>query len=406
MISEVNSERRYGYAEIAENLRVSIEEGRYREGVLLPTERELQDEFDVSRTTVRRGLQALVDMGWAESSPNRGVIARNGPRQNRTANIAFIVHAGTLNRYLFLELNRHLQEKGFHLVHIDSLTHTVEGAINYACENDFACAIIWPMKGYLDPELLDTSSFKLPIINVQHRFPNFETDLVTEDHFHGGFLAAKHLIAQGRKRIAITGMLDMLQTNHQRFSGYMIGIFDSGLSPEVSDYAFCFTSNMAKPDMRTLANRLRDKDRPDAVFVMDDFLVPYVAETIKEAGLSVPEDVAIVAFGNDVPYSFGQTNLSTISINWDLVAEATAKQALARIEGSTLPAQTMALPVELIVRGSCGAPKSEWIDRPFYSHDNNLAYAPSVPHTGYQTRAQINQTFSSDLFKAEGLLKQ
>lgn len=406
MISEVSTGRRYGYAEIAEALREDIEAGKFREGVLLPTERELQDHFDVSRTTVRRGLQALVDMGWAESSPNRGVIARNGPRQNKTANIAFIVHGGTLNRYLFLELNRHLQKKGFHLVHVDSLEHTVEGAINYAYENDFACAIIWPMKGYLDPELLNRSAAKMPIVNVQHRFPNFETDLVTEDHFNGGFIAAKHLIAQGRKRVAITGMLDMLQTNHQRFSGYMIGIFDSGLSPEVSDYAFCFTSNMPKPDMRALANRLNDSDRPDAIFVMDDFLVPYVAETIEAAGLTVPEDISIVAFGNDVPYSFGQTNLSTISINWDHVADAAANLALSRIDGNTSPPQTIALPVELIVRGSCGAPSSEWMNKPFFSHDNNLAYAPPVPHTGYLTREQINQTFSSDLFKAEGLLKQ
>lgn len=153
--------------------------------------------------------------------------------------------------------------------------------------------------------------------------------------------------------------------------------------------------------MTALANRLKAPDRPDAVFVLDDFLVPYVAQTISEAGLSVPNDVAIVAFGNDVPYYFGEPALTTVSMDWDKVADATAKLVLSRLNGDLAPVQTIALPVELITRGSCGAPKTEWSKEPFYTHINSLAYAMPETNTGYQP---VKHKFSPDQFKAEGNL--
>lgn len=368
--------KRVGYAEVAESLRSLIEEGKVKEGSLLPTERELRSRYDVSRTTVRRGLQALVDMGWAENSPNRGVIAKSGPRHRISSNVAFIDHSYSLNKYLFLALNQRLQRHGYHLVHVDSHTHSTEGAIKYAADNDFACCIAWPKKANLDLTALGDSTSRCPLITVQHQFPNLESDLVTEDHYQGGYLAATHLAAQGRKRIAVTGMLDILRTNHLRFSGYMQGLFDSGINPNVADYAFCLTSDMTAPDLRVLKARLQDADRPDAIFVLDDFVVPYVARLLEQLGLSVPDDVAIVAFGNDVPYQFGKTQLTTVSIDWDAVADSIVDQAIARLNGDNGPAQTFALPVDLIVRGSCGAPTSQWQGKPFFSHDNNLMFAP------------------------------
>lgn len=398
--SKKTSSSRTGYQDVADVLRREIREGKISEGSLLPTERDLQVRFQTSRTTVRRALQALVDSGWAEASPNRGVLARRGPLSTATKNVAYIDHAETVNHLLFLALNRRFQESGYHLVHVDSHQHGVEGAINYAYRQGFAGAVIWPKTGDLNAELIAESASHMPIVTVRHSFPFFRTDVVTEDSFAGGALATQHLINLGRKRICVTGMLDMLSTNHERFSGYMVGLMRNDQQPTAADYVFCFTSDMAEPDTRLLEYRMRQPDHPDAIFVLDDFLVPYVAEAVERCGLRIPEDVAIVAFGNDAPYEFNGTRLTTVLVNWEKVAEMAVNRLRERLDGDHSPAVTVSIPVELIVRGSCGAPRDQWSDIPFFLHANSFMFAQPEhgrrPWSPDQARVNVASTLGSD----------
>ncbi|MCU0315876.1 MAG: GntR family transcriptional regulator [Fimbriimonadaceae bacterium] len=373
--SRLTDSSRNGYHEVAAALRRDIRDGKIGSGSLLPTERELQDRFTTSRTTVRRALQSLVDSGWAEASPNRGVLAKQGRPQASTTNIAFIDHAETVNQPLFMALNKRLQDVGYHLVHVDSHRFTVEGAITYAHAQGFAGAIIWPKTSYLHLPQVQSALALMPVVNIRHSFPNAATDVVSEDGFDGGHLVASHLARMGSRRVAVTGMLDMLSTNHERFAGYQIGLMDNEIQPSSADYVFCFTSDMVQPDTRLLEFRLSQPDRPDAVFVLDDFLVPFVAKAIERCGLRVPEDVRVVAFGNDVPYDFGGVGLTTILVDWELVADAAVRRLVARLHGDHSAHKKVKIPVRLVVRGSCGASPATWENIPYFSHANSFAYA-------------------------------
>ncbi|MEE3849372.1 GntR family transcriptional regulator [Gordonia sp. LSe1-13] len=66
------------YRVLAATLRARIAEGRYRDGVRLPTESELSDEFGLSRQTVRRAFQDLVAEGAVYRVPGRGTFATEG----------------------------------------------------------------------------------------------------------------------------------------------------------------------------------------------------------------------------------------------------------------------------------------------------------------------------------------
>lgn len=66
------------YRSLAATLRAQIAEGRYRDGVRLPTESELSDEFGLSRQTVRRAFQDLVAEGAVYRVPGRGTFANEG----------------------------------------------------------------------------------------------------------------------------------------------------------------------------------------------------------------------------------------------------------------------------------------------------------------------------------------
>jgi LacI family transcriptional regulator len=327
---------------------------------LFPTERELREEFSVSRSTIRRALKALIDSGWAESSPNRGVIAKQGPAPGRTTNVAYVDHGQSIHRYLFFLVGQLLQRRGYHLVHVDSEILGVEGALEYAAEQGFCAAFVWSKKGYPDPERLKRVQAEIPIIAVNHGLPTFPTDLVTEDNFGGGRLAAGHLAKYGRKRIAISGMMDMLNINHDRFSGYLMGLFDAGLSPSPRDFLFCFTSGMDVPDMEPLVRRLHDPDRPDAIFVLQDMFAHAVVDAVFSAGLRIPEDVAVIAFGTDTPLRIDDVALSIVAIDMEAIAEACVERFILRMENPLRPPTVLTLPVKLVEHGSCGEPPHEW----------------------------------------------
>ncbi|MDR3691046.1 MAG: GntR family transcriptional regulator [Fimbriimonas sp.] len=349
-------EKGQGYQAIAEELREQIRSGRYAPGVFLPTEKELQSSFGVSRSTIRRALAALADSGWADVHPKRGVAACLGPNQELAGSVAFIDHADLINERVFFGISRALHGTGLHLSHVDSRVYGVEGAIEYAAEIGCAAAYIWSKTGFPDVARVERARQKMPIIALSHRLGAVQTDLITEDNLNDAAAIVRHLAQQGRRRIGVSGMMDMLEVNHDRFSGYLKGLFDSDLMPHPVDFLFCVTSGGGPEETSLLTRRLMDVDRPDALFVLQDMCVPAVVEAIFEAGLRVPEDVAVVAFGGEAPLQIDDVGLTSMVVDWPLFASECVRVLLERLRRPNQPYSRVAVSTTLVVRGSCGAP--------------------------------------------------
>ncbi|MCX7800117.1 MAG: GntR family transcriptional regulator [Fimbriimonadales bacterium] len=345
---------------IEQTLRERIRRREIPIGAILPTERELQAEFGVSRSTVRRALSLLVQSGWAEASPNRGAIAQHGPVEAPTRNVAFIDHGSGMQRDLFFAIGSRLQTHGYHLVHVDSRLHGVEGAIEYAAGHGFAAALVWSKVGFPDAARIEPLMADMPLLALDHSLQTVSTDLVTLDNFGGSREAVRHLASLGCRRIAITGMMDMLEVNHQRFSGWLMGLFDSGLEPKARDICFCLTSSARlDADTLTLERRLKDPDRPDGLFVMNDFLLPDVLQAAAGAGLRVPEDLAVAVFGRTWRPETGlEDRVAVVEIDWDAVADAVVRRLLVRLARPLTPPETIRLPVRLVPAASSG-PRAE-----------------------------------------------
>lgn len=345
---------------IAAELRERIRAGEFAPGMLLPTERELQEQYGVSRSTVRRAMSRLIQSGWAEALPNRGVAAKLGPAQDRTNNVAFVDHGDSMNVELFFKLNRRLQHRSFNLVHIDSRQHGFEGALELAVEGRFSGAVVWSKEGFPDRKRMQEVMRFMPVIAVDHGLRGIPTDLVGIDDFEGGRQLVHHLHRLGRRRIAITGMLDMLDVTHERLSGYLKGMFDVGLSPNTADFLFTHTSGMDSCETKFLESRLLDPDRPDALFVTNDSFLHGIVQCVFDAGLRVPEDIALVTYGGGARFTIDDVGLTYIEYPMSRVADIAVESLVARMENPNLPVQHLTMPVNLIVGGSCGAPRSTW----------------------------------------------
>lgn len=336
---------------IADELVGWIESGSVPVGAFFPTERELTERFGVSRTTVRRALGLVIEGGFAEGVPNRGVVARHG-RHSKSRMIAFIDGSTLVLGRLFVQMSAMLLELGYSLLHIDSSVMGVAEALEYAADKGAEAAFVWSFEGFPDPERTNAVASRIPVVALDHGIWRCPTDIVSLDNHRMAFELASHLAVSGRRRIAVSGMLDMLDATQERFNGYMHGCFENGIRPVVNDFLFTFTSGMVDTHTTALSRRLDEPDRPDAILVLQDQYVPDVAEVVFRKGLRVPEDLAIVAIGDDVALRVGGRGMTSAHCDWDDFARLAIDRLMARMRDPQGPPLRLIAKHEIIVRGT------------------------------------------------------
>jgi len=145
---------------------------------------------------------------------------------------------------------------------------------------------------------------------------------IVVDNHGGAMLAIEHLIATGRRRIAhISGPAGNLEAE-ARLAGYLEAMARAGLATTVVDGEFTQPSGHAAG-----VELARREPRPDAVFAGNDIMAVGTMLALQDAGLRVPEDVALIGF-DDVPIAaLVRPGLTTLRIR---IAE-TGRRALERL---------------------------------------------------------------------------
>jgi LacI family transcriptional regulator len=196
--------------------------------------------------------------------------------------------------------------------------------------------------------------FGHPYVLIDREFPGFPANFVGIDDEAAGRLATNHLIDQGCERIAhIRGREN--STGIRRFNGYCQALEDWGL-PFLEEYVVARNNVDTKSDeMGREAMQLLLKLRPipDGVFCYNDPLAIGAANAILEAGLRIPEDIALVRCGNLHYNSSLRVPLSSIDQHSQLIGERAGHMTLDLIEQKVRP-QPMSLILEpsLVMRKS------------------------------------------------------
>jgi LacI family transcriptional regulator len=175
------------------------------------------------------------------------------------------------------------------------------------------------------------------------------------DNVNAALNATRHLIDLGYKHVAtITGSKNSTVTA-DRLEGYKKALINAKREPDQSLIAegdFSEASGYAA--MKTLL-----PIKPDAVFAASDIMAAGAIRAIQEAGLHVPEDVAIVGF-DDIPLG-ALTNIQLTTIRQPIMKFGikAVELLIDVIENGTKPARRLILDTELVIRDSCGARKLE-----------------------------------------------
>lgn len=175
-----------------------------------------------------------------------------------------------------------------------------------------------------------------------------QVSYVTVDNIASAQLAVNHLVQLGRRRVAtITGQMD-IRDGRDRYLGYLRALEESGLP--VDENLIFFGRFDYVTGYEGMKHLLRHK--PDAVFAGGDTAAIGALRAIKEAGLRVPDDVAVVGFDDlDVALS-ANPPLTTIRHSVQLIGSTAARLLIDLIEERLEHPQHIIVPTELIVRAS------------------------------------------------------
>lgn len=196
---------------------------------------------------------------------------------------------------------------------------------------------------------------KTPYILLDRQFPGFESNFVGVDDIAVGTLATTHLIEQGCRRIAhIRG--PEISTAIGRQNGYKQALASHRMAPLPGHVISIGPSGDHVGDKAGYAaavKLLSLKPRPDGIFCFNDPVALGAMRAIFDAGLRVPEDVAVVGCGNLSYSDFLRVPLTSVDQNSKMIGKIAATQALKMAESKTpVPRKSALVAPQLVVRAS------------------------------------------------------
>ncbi len=206
----------------------------------------------------------------------------------------------------------------------------------------------------IDPRApIDIGNTGIPVIYALAQVTDPHTLSLLPDEAQGVYLAIEHLISLGRRHFAhISGP--------RRFQS--VRIRETAMRTVLTEHGFSL------PDTHILcgtwyerwgydaANLLLDSDpQIDAIFCGNDLIARGVVDRLRERGVRVPDDIAIVGFDNwDIIAEGTRPPLTTVDQNLRELGHVAATKLLAAIDGAQ-EVGVLHQPCRLIVRQSCGA---------------------------------------------------
>jgi DNA-binding LacI/PurR family transcriptional regulator len=237
-----------------------------------------------------------------------------------------------------------------------------EAAIQGFIDHRVAGAVLATRCSSLDRDALAGIARKrFPVVVVGPEFGGEGIDHVIASYRRGGFEATGHLIAAGRRRIAFLGSSADEPRPLLRFQGYLDALGEHGLRAERSLAVAPEKVAPEKPvawmshhDGYECMNRLLDLSKPpDAVFARNDYAATGALRAMRERGVRVPDDIALVGFDNVVCAAYSSPPLTTVNQFSFEQGKKAADLLLQRIESTRRrEPREERFPCELVVRES------------------------------------------------------
>jgi len=313
--------------------------------------RGLQDHPAISKKTKKRIFDLVEKWGYRSNQ-----VARN-LRQQQTKTIGVIVHELNSNfiTSVISGIEKVTSEAGYDLI----ITHSSEsmGKESANAKNLFNKRVDGLIAS-LSFETSDLDHFKpfidknVPLVFFDRVEQDGNNTVVIIDNARCGYIATQHLIEQGCKRIAFVTSSLRRNVYAERYRGYRDALFDNNI--KLDENLLYINDLSEKAGINAASAILKMNPMPDGAFITNDFVAAVCIRTLKEHGVRIPEDIAVVGFNNDYVGKLIDPALTTINYPGMDMGEIAARNLINHLKGLSNLHQTNTIIVrsELIVRKS------------------------------------------------------
>lgn len=196
------------------------------------------------------------------------------------------------------------------------------------------------------------ANLRVPLVLVDRSLDGVDADQLRVDHEQGAYLATRHLLELGHRRIVCIGGPASTQVAQLRAAGYQRALAEAGI--EAKAVVDCpFTSPAGHAAAQTL---LSAELRPTAIFAGNDMIALGVLRAAAERGLQVPQQLSVVGFDDIEVSRYLHPALTTVGQCIGQLGEQVAARLLERIRTPGLAVSQQLIEPILVLRESSAAP--------------------------------------------------
>ena len=350
-------------AQIRAHIAFLVADGELASGERLPSVRDLAAQLGVNVNTIRAAYAELERDGLVRTRHGVGTVVLDAPRALPAGvrplglNSVAVLIAG-LNPF-YLDLLRGIEEvaaeQGTLVLFADArdspllAEQMIRRLIARGVDGIIAVSV-----GGLGKEIEgdETGDLRLPpIVYVDQ--PDRKGHVLLFDGHAAGYTATQHLREHGHERVGIITAPRAWPTIYEVYTGYVDALEDSGLSvdPNLVAEVEAFTTENGRLG---LARLLEQRDPPSAVFAAGEVLAVGALQEARARELEVPAQLALCGYTDSPTATVVQPSLTMVSVPSREIGMRAMRTLADLIRGKTRRPRRTTLPVELVLRDSCG----------------------------------------------------
>lgn len=364
--------KRPKHRDISESLSAAIAGGKYAPGDRLPSEAQLVQQFNVSRPTVGRALRQLAQDGLIERRAGSGTYARDPDSARPSAQTLGLLVPGLGSTEIFQiicgEIASLARVKNYGLLwggstnpnedKDASLEHAEELCKQFIARKIsgvfFAPAELTPGQEMANRRLAESlREGGIAVVLLDRDLVDFprrsDFDLVCLDNMASGYMVTEHLIKLGCKRLFFVARPMSAPTVDARIAGFREALVRHHIEA-APDWI-----RIGDPSDLKFVRSLVAGKQADAFVCANDHTAALLMRSIEVCGFRAPKDFRVAGF-DDVKYAtLVSPAITTVHQPCLDLATIAFRTMLERLAEPTLPARSILLPPNLVIRESCGA---------------------------------------------------
>lgn len=337
---------------MSEYSRATIDDVAEKAGVSIATvSRVINKTGQVSEATTTRVWDAIVALNYSPHAAARGLASR------RTNTIGLILQdiSGEFFSPMLRGIEAGTREFGFDLlIHCTHTAENTEKRVSYPLGEHNSDGIIIFNESLVPEEIARLYRLQFPMVLLHRSAPaGLDIPYVGFENKSGARKVVDYLIdKRGYRHIAFLQGPQDSEDSHWREMGYRESLSAHGIEFD-ADLVAVGGFNEAQGQAAVSQLLVRGK-RFEAVFAADDDSAIGALNGLKEAGLRVPEDVALVGFDDIRPSHYLTPPLTTVRAPIERAGREAVRQLISLIQTGKAEREIL-LPTELVIRRSCGA---------------------------------------------------